>query len=165
MGMYELQRMKSPTGPGYSIRKYSSEDIVAVEAMYAGFQPLGSALGLPPPGEERTDRWLRYLDHSGFSLIAQVDYSGNVVGHAVLADGAPAEAELAVFVHQDFRARGIGSALAGSAIEEARRLGYRRLWAATSPSNAAAIRMVKGQGFRIVSLPSATDTELELILD
>ena len=155
--------MKSPTG--FSIREYSSEDIQAVEAMYAGFRPLGSALGLPPFGEERTDRWLRYLDRAGSGLVALEDSSGEVVGHAVLADSGPGEAELAVFVHQDFRARGAGSALARAAVEMAKRLGYRRMWAAASPSNSAAIRMVKAQGFQIVSLPSATDTELELMLD
>jgi len=147
-----------------SIRAYRESDFAGLEAMYASFEPHGAARGLPPVREDSTERWLHYLDQAAHSLLACDETTGKIIGHAVLAGSAPHEAELAVFVHQDYRARGVGAALARAAVEYARQERYLRLWAAAAPSNTAAIRMVRSCGFRIISLPAAADTELELLL-
>jgi GNAT superfamily N-acetyltransferase len=142
-----------------------ADDLPAVERMYATFDRRDSVNGLPPPPGEKTARWLTYLIDHGHSLVAHQPASSVFVGHGILADSGAGEAELAVFVHQDFRGFGLGYAIARACVEHARRAGYRRLWATASPGNTAAIRMVRACGFQVVSDRNAIDVELELALD
>jgi GNAT superfamily N-acetyltransferase len=136
----------------FAIRLYQPGDAPLLQAMYRDFEPRGFAMGLPPVREERTHNWLDHLGASARSLVA---LSGDrIAGHAILAESRPGEAELAVFVHQDYRRLGIGTALARESVKQARMIGYRRLWAAGSPGNVAASRMVMKAGFRRRGTPS-----------
>ncbi len=156
------------TGPGSSsahlmpaITACQPADLPDLEAMYATFEPLGAANGLPPVRADRRARWLRQLGLSADCLVAR-DESGGVIGHAILARSAEDEAELAVFVHQDSRRRRLGSALTGAAVGLARERSYRRLWAAVSSGNEPAVRMVKRHGFHSVTEGGGGDLEMEL---
>ena len=105
----------------YHIRGLRVSDLPAIEAMYSTFEPLGFAKGLPPTPGEKTSRWLNYLlDHST-SLVAEC--AGGFTGHAIVAESDEEAAEVAVFVHQEHRRRGLGQALTAAAVEHARRLG------------------------------------------
>jgi GNAT superfamily N-acetyltransferase len=78
--------------------------------MYNRFDPLGAALGLPPRTAEARHKWI------GSALgqivnVAAFSPAGDVVGHCFLAADKPGSAEIAVFVHQESRRRGIGTAL------------------------------------------------------
>lgn len=151
--------MQTSGAPTFDIRSYQPDDAPALEAMYQDFEPRGSAMGLPPIREERTHDWLDHLGASARSLIALS--GGRIAGHAILADSREDEAELAVFVHQDYRGVGLGTALSQAAVEQARKLGYRRLWAAGSADNVPAIRMVMKCGFRRRMTPG-DEMELDL---
>lgn len=133
-------------------------DLPALETMYSTFEPLGFAKGLPPPPGEKTSRWLAYLVEHSKSLVAEID--GSIAGHVIVADSGEGEAEVAVFVHQKHRRRGLGQALTAAAVDDARRRGFRRLWATASPGNEAAIRMVRACGFRVVSGSGGGELEL-----
>ena len=56
--------------------------------------------------------------------------------------------ELANFLHQKIRNRGIGTALNLLALEIAREQGRRRVWLSVEPSNRIAIRSYEKAGFR-----------------
>lgn len=148
----------------YRIRRFEPGDFPKLETMYRCFEPLGGAKGLPPLREEKTARWLRLLGERCHTLVA-LDSTGALIGHAVLADSAEGEAELAIFVHQTCRARGLGTKLARGLVEYARSNGYRRLWATVSPANTAAIRMVERCGFGTVPGGWSPELDLELWLD
>src|SRR5947209_18042223 len=81
-----------------------------VLAMYDRFDPLGGALGLPPRKAEVRSAWV-WTALSQVANAAAFSPGGHVVGHCFLAADKPRSAELAVFVHQNFRRRGIGTAL------------------------------------------------------
>ena len=153
--------MEPSTGPEYRVRGFEQGDLPKLESMYRSFEPLGGAKGLPPLREEKTARWLRILGDRGHTLVA-LDSTGSLIGHAVLADSAEGEAELAVFIHQACRAKGLGTRLARGMVQYAQRNGYRRVWATVSPANTAAIRMVESCGFRTV--PGGWSAELDLEL-
>ena len=106
----------------YEVRCLRPGDSDALVAMYRSFRPKGAALRLPP--RKLPQRWLEELGAYG-NLVAVAE--GRVVGHAVLC-AIRDNAEVAVLVHQDFRGRGLGKKLLGEAINEARRLGLRRVW-------------------------------------
>lgn len=130
-----------PVELGLDVRRTTVEDRDAIAAMYADFEPKAASLGLPPRGDPRP--WLERLGaYPNFVLIA----GGRVIGHAVLCpDGE--SAEVAVFVHQDYRGRGLGRLLLQELVNEARRLGLRRVWGITELDNVPMLRLAASLGF------------------
>jgi GNAT superfamily N-acetyltransferase len=53
-----------------------------------------------------------------------------------------------LYVRAEFRATGLGRLLAQRVIEDARAIGYRRMWLDTLPSMAGAQRLYENLGFR-----------------
>lgn len=131
-------------------------------AMYNRFDPLGAALGLPPFKLAARELWIEHalsqaVNLAAFSLI------GDLAAHCFLAADGPASAELAIFVHQDFRRQGVGLTLVKAAIERAGAQGYRRIWAMTSPDNRPALRLLARCGMQLTNSTSY-ETELEIQL-
>jgi GNAT superfamily N-acetyltransferase len=130
-------------------------------AMYDRFDPLGAALGLPPRTAERRCEWI------GSALGQKVNVAafsvGEVVGHCFLAADKAASAEIAVFVHQESRRIGVGTALVKAALDWGGAVGLRRVWSMTSSDNRVALRLQKNCGFRLTKSVSL-ETELEIFL-
>jgi GNAT superfamily N-acetyltransferase len=130
--------------------------------MYDGFEPLGAALGLPPFGEERRRDWVdAALSHKMNLAAFSPDWVA--VGHCFLVADNAGSAELAVFVHQEFRRRGIATALVQAVLEWAVTEGLLRVWSLTGSENTAALRMQEKVGFRLRSSDFCS-TEMELHL-
>ncbi|HET7840252.1 MAG TPA: GNAT family N-acetyltransferase, partial [Terriglobia bacterium] len=87
------------------VERMTAADRDAMVEMYVNFDPKGAALGLPPRKEPA--RWIDSL--SEFPNFV-VKIAGRIVGHAVLCIEGDS-GETAVFVHQDWRGRGIGKML------------------------------------------------------
>lgn len=127
------------------VRRLTRADRPALEKMYENFAPLGEALGLPPRDRERRRAWLDSLAE-GIQLVANAD--GVLAGHLILMP-EDHEAELTCFVRQDFRRRGIATALAEAAVAEASQAGVSTLWVLIDNSNAAARRGLLKFGFHL----------------
>jgi RimJ/RimL family protein N-acetyltransferase len=117
--------------------------------MYNRFDPLGAALGLPPRTAEARHKWI------GSALgqivnVAAFSPAGDVVGHCFLAADKPGSAEIAVFVHQESRRRGIGAALLKKALERGWVAELGRVWAVTDSDNGAALRLLTSCGFALI---------------
>jgi len=136
--------MPTLTSTRFSVRGLQEEDEPMLEQMYASFEPKGVALGLPPSDPARLKAWLARL-RAGINFVAVVE--GIIVGHLALMR-IVCSAEMVVFVHQDFRRRGIATALGQAAVEEARAQGTRFLWVLISSSNSAARSGLLKFGFR-----------------
>jgi diamine N-acetyltransferase len=128
--------------------------------MYDGFEPAGAAFGLPPPGEEARRRWIGSALGQGMNLAA-FSTDGAAVGHAFLVPGELCSAELAVFVRQEFRGRGVGTALVKALLDRGTSAGLRRDWALTGTANLAARRMLEKCGFGMTASAGA-EAELEI---
>ena len=126
-----------------TLERATYEDLAAVERMYHEFEPRGEALGLPPRNDADTANWLRTLSDCMNFLLRDGE---QVVGHGVLC---PFEdtAEVAVFIHQDYRGRGAGRMLLENLIDEAKRLGSRRVWGIAQPENLPMLRLARSCGF------------------
>jgi diamine N-acetyltransferase len=115
--------------------------------MYADFRPKRVAQGLPPTRAILQRRWLDRVLGRGVHLAAEVD--GRIVGHIMLMPmREEGSVELASFLHQSARNRGIGTALNRVALDIAREMGYERVWLSVEPSNRAAVRSYEKAGFR-----------------
>jgi RimJ/RimL family protein N-acetyltransferase len=137
----------------------SDRDLLA--AMYDGFEPLGVAFGLPPFSEEARRNWIAGALTNEVNVVALAD--GAVVGHCFLAADQSRAAEIAIFVRQEYRRRGIGRALVQSALEHGTRAGLRRVWSMTSPDNRPALRLQECCGFRLTKFAfPACELEIDL---
>lgn len=140
--------MVDKLGQPFTARYFRPEDWPALDAMYAALEPLRSAQGLPPEGDVARRRWLNRVLPLGLQLVVEVD--GRIVGHVLLIPFAddPSTAELANFLHQSVRDRGIGTALNRLVVALAAEIGYQRVWLSVEPSNRAAVRSYERAGFR-----------------
>lgn len=129
------------TVASFELRRATPFDHEALVEMYLDFEPKGTSLGLPPRKEPQ--RWLdRLTKYPNFVVLDE----GRVIGHAVLCPAGDI-GEVAVFVHQDFRSRGLGKRLLSEVINEAQRLGLRRVWGTTETDNVPMLRLAFSLGF------------------
>lgn len=140
-------------------------DRFRLERMYAEFRPKRAAQGLPPESDYAIGRWLDRILPNGEHLIVEVN--AVVCGHVMLMPmDKPSDTELANFLHQGIRGRGIGTALNRFLVAHARDRGYHRVWLSVEPSNIAAIRSYTKAGFKTRSHSLwAPEIEMEVLLE
>src|SRR5579859_7860829 len=107
-----------------SVRQIQAEDRPRLEEMYHTYVPLGGTLGLPPPDLIVRRHWLDDLGR-GINLVAYVN--DRLAGHLVLLPTGGA-VEMVAYVHQDFRLKGVATALVKAAIEEAHTDSFSYIW-------------------------------------
>ena len=88
-------------------------------------------------------------------LVAELD--GRVAGWASLTQHSPRPcyagiAECSVYIHAEARGRGVGTALMGALVDEARRLGFWKLVSRAFPFNEASRALCARAGFREVGV-------------
>jgi diamine N-acetyltransferase len=134
------------SGQAFVARDFESADRARLIAMYGNFEPKRSAQGLPPIGEPKIAQWLDRVLARGRHLV--VEFEMKVIGHVMLMPMEEESVELANFLHQSVRGRGIGTALNALAIRLAREAGHQRVWLSVEPGNRAAVRSYEKVGFR-----------------
>jgi RimJ/RimL family protein N-acetyltransferase len=123
----------------------SAEPLLA--QMYATFEPMTEALGLPPKEVSRRNAWLCTLRDAP-NFLGFVD--GKLAGHAALLAVDDDSAELMCFVHQDFRRRGVATSLVRAVMQHAKLSGYQRVSVFINTHNLGARRGLLKFGFEPV---------------
>jgi GNAT superfamily N-acetyltransferase len=132
----------------YNIRNLVSGDLHSLLDMYGSFQPKNYILGLPPISEVVRVKWINNLLNEKLNVIAE--YNGRLIGHSSIIDVPDSDfCEFLVFVHQDFRNRGIGTKLTMDICQRALLIGKKRVWLMVESANMWAIRLYYKIGFRI----------------
>jgi GNAT superfamily N-acetyltransferase len=152
--------LRDKTGTPFIVRDYQLVDRVGLEAMYEDFDPKRAAQGLPPEKVDAVRRWLDGVLPQGRHLVVEV--AGRVLGHVMMVP-MNGRTEMASFLHQSIRGRGIGTAAHGVALEVCRGAGWHHLWLSVRPMNRAAIRSYEKVGFRMLA-GSLWEPELEMEL-
>jgi len=149
-------------GRRLTIRLEERGDFFGLMRMYGQFEPRGSTHGLPPADRQEAARWLRHLQ----SLTNLVTcFEGRIVGHALMSELAPGRTvELLIYVHQSYRRRGIGTALAQFALRCAQAAGCKLMWALVERDNRPALIVCAKAGFRPADLLEP-ELEMQLPLD
>ena len=137
--------MTDKEGRAFTVRRLTAHDRRALEEMYTAFEPKRGAQGLPPH-DRALGRWLDRVLSRGEHLVVDID--GRLLGHVMLIPAEDNTAELANFLHQSIRNRGIGTAVNRFAIDVAREAGWQHVWLTVEPSNRAAVRSYEKAGFR-----------------
>lgn len=151
-------------GEPFTLRPFHEGDREALTAMYAAFEPKRVAQGLPPADDVQRHRWLTSVLRTGHHIVVEKD--AHVVGHGMLLPFQDHDAELANFLYQETRDRGIGTTLNRALLQLARELGIRRVWLSVEPFNRRAIRSYEKVGFQRRPMSAwAPEVEMEVVLN
>jgi len=154
-------RKATPVTADFRLQLIGPPHFGLLSAMYDRFDPLGEALGLPPLTWEARQNWIGSALRQLVNVAAFANM-GDLVGHSFVVEDNPGSAEIAVFVHQGFRRRGIGAALVQWMLEWGRAVKLDRAWAVTASESIAAMRLLTSSGFRL----TASDRDIaELEID
>jgi RimJ/RimL family protein N-acetyltransferase len=151
-------------GEPFVIRPLVPDDAEALRHFYDGFEPKRRAHGLPPAKPDRIDAWLESILSRGLHLLLVKDV---LIGHAfVTPTDREGVGEYAVFLHQDYRGRGLGTQLNSAMVHAARAAGVKRLWLTVEPRNRPALRSYVKVGFEYVPQTRySIEPEMELSLE
>jgi GNAT superfamily N-acetyltransferase len=129
-------------------------------ALYAEAVSRQADAAVPAAAPPDPQEWLKGMLRRGFNFVAEE--TGRLVAHLVLVRVGDS-AEMSVFVHPDFRRRGIGTALLRVALDQARDMDLRHVWAAVSPGDRAIQQTLAHLGF-VVSRQTETSMVMALSL-
>ena len=150
-------------GRPFTVRRLVPDDRLALEAMYLDFEPKRGAQGLPP-FDKNLNRWLDRILAGGDHLGVIVE--SELLGHVMLLPIDNGRVELANFLHQSIRNRGIGTAINRIALDVARKRGMNSVWLCVEPFNRAAVRSYEKAGFsRLRGSLWEMEIEMEATLD
>lgn len=142
-------------GVAWDVRPFEPADREALLETYRDFAPEERAMHLPPADETRLERWLDDLLAEGRNVVAvRADDAADrrrVAGHAVYTPTDDPEPELAVFVHQDYQSRGLGTALCRRVVAAAAAADRDALVLDVEASNRTAVGVYERLGFERVA--------------
>lgn len=142
-------------GRWVSIRPIDAADAAGLSAFYAGLSPESVRRRFLGP-HRPTDTALRRFTDPGTGgvvavLAAMGPHDGAIVGHGSVQPCGDGEVELAFAVGDAVQGRGIGTRLMRAALDEARRLGARRVTATMLIDNVRMRQLLRGAGWPIVA--------------
>ncbi len=153
--------IQTRTGRTLQVREYTLDDFRPLVQMYKAFEPKRIAQGLPPPDVPRIAEWLDRLQQKSRALLA---WDGpRVAAHALLCPISEAAVEFTIFVHQDYRCVGLGTALTRLAVAFADRCGFAEVFLTTELSNLAALRVYRHVGFQVAN-SFGDECEMKLVI-
>jgi RimJ/RimL family protein N-acetyltransferase len=131
------------------LRAFEELDTERLFEMYCQFEPKGEFQGLPPLTVPQIKKWLNQLCERGFNQFV-IAVGDRIVGHAALCPSQrKTEAELAMFLHQDYRGYGLGKKLLlGTLNFGCKNLELQHVWLFVMGSNPTALRLFESAGFR-----------------
>ena len=144
-------------GDSFEICRCEPGDLSRLMDMYRIFSPKPASQGLPPPGAETCQGWVKGLLQGGENLLARREEK--VIGHAALIPNPDRNAgEFVIFVHQDYRNLGVGTHLTRRTLERGRELGMKSVWLTVAVTNVIAIRLYRKVGFEYCDMDECERT-------
>ena len=158
--VFKSVSVQTRKGRELEVRPFVREDFGALVQMYKSFEPKRVAQGIPPPDVPRIAHWLDRLEQKSQALLA---WEGTkVVAHTILCPMPADSVEFTIFVHQDYREEGLGTALSRLSLVWALNMGFTRAYLTTEISNFRALRLFRKLGFQTTS---SYGDEVEMKLD
>jgi diamine N-acetyltransferase len=149
----EDQHRIDKTGEPFEVVLCGRDALLPLMGMYEVFYPRPASQGLPPADGEVCGKWVDELLSTGENILARK--GGEAIGHAsLIPDPQGKSAEFVIFVHQDYRNRGIGTELTAAALERARAVGLKSVWLTVALTNPKAIKLYQKIGFQYCDMDS-----------
>jgi len=145
-----LEYIRLKDGRTVVLRDFRIEDKEKLVEMYGSLSNEALRWALPPYTRQVIERWLNNLP-SLIILVALCD--DRIIGHAqILKFQHPRRrgtGDLLIYLHQDFRKMGLGTAMLTKLLEQARNDELHRLNLYVIAENEQAIRLYERFGFKI----------------
>jgi putative acetyltransferase len=145
-----LNNVELKDGRTVLIREFRIEDKEKLIELYGVLSDEAVRWALPPYSRERIERWLSNLQNL---IVIVAFYKDKIVGHAQIYKfphpRRKGTGDLIVYLHQDFHAVGLGTAMLTEVIELAKKEGLYRIWLQVIADNKPAIHLYKKLGFKI----------------
>jgi RimJ/RimL family protein N-acetyltransferase len=149
-------------GIKFIIRPADKRDYHLLLQMYDQFEPKRCAQGIPPCDPVIRKKLVKKIINESINVISETE--SIIVGHACLIDIEPGiRSELEIAVHQDWRNRGLGTAIMSLLVKIANRLNYKKIWLTVDNTNRMAIHIYQKYGFTFVGqFDSEREMELKI---
>ncbi len=129
-----------------TLRPYRESDYGSLVEMYDGLDSESRAQGTPPMDPTAISEWVS-TNLVGPDVVAL--HGTQLIGHVSFVPDGTGRHELAIFVHQDFQQRGIGSELLAVGMGHARDQGVEYVWASVEKSSRHVHRFYTRAGFSV----------------
>lgn len=131
-----------------TVRSFRPEDFEDMLAMFQSLNQEALRYGLPPYDRARLGRWVSGLE--GGALFLAFD-GGRVVGVAMIYGRGRTRfkgiGEFVTYIHQDYHAKGLGTYLSTTILQEAKARGFHRVSLEVVADNTGAIKAYERAGF------------------
>ena len=147
---------ESSSAAGIHIRTVTAEDAAAIAEIYnQGIEDRVATYETKRRSAKDQQKWLESIAGRYPAIVAQID--GEIVGWAGAGsyhdrDCYRGVGEFSMYVHRDWRRRGVGDLLLAGLISEAERLGLWKLLSRIFPFNDASRALCRKHGFREVGV-------------
>jgi L-amino acid N-acyltransferase YncA len=148
--------LKDAKANGVQVRNATLDDAAAIAGIHnQGIEDRIATYETEPRSAEEQQAWLRAIADHYPAVVAQID--GEIVGWAGAGPYRARECyrgigEFSMYVHRDWRRRGVGDLLLASLISEAERMGLWKLLSRIFPFNEASRALCRKHGFREVGV-------------
>ena len=142
--------MTPPEPTVIALRRARPADFEAFKPLYEAVAAEGRWIGgeLPVDWERRRSLWAR-IDADPRLRVYFAEVDGRIVGWLSAEQDAAGVVSVGMAVLREWRGRGVGSALMGTAVEWARRVGSHKMTLFVWPHNPAARALYEKFGFRV----------------
>ncbi|MGA2874745.1 MAG: N-acetyltransferase family protein [Nitrososphaerales archaeon] len=147
--------MARPLSDGVIVRDSIEEDLPEILEMYNdAVLNLTATFDLVPQSLEERRTW--FLRHGGKYPVISADINGRVVGFCSISPfssraGYAPTVELSVYIHKEFRRKGIAMILMKEIISRAKELGYHAILSLIAANNEPSIALHDKLGFEHVA--------------
>jgi L-amino acid N-acyltransferase YncA len=141
---------------GAHIRIATLNDAIAIAKIYnQGIEDRVATYETEPRSSEDQQAWLQAIADRYPAVVAEIE--GEIVGWAGAGPYRDRECyrgigEFSIYVHRDWRGRGVGNLLLAAVVSEAERLGLWKLLSRIFPFNEASRALCRKHGFREVGV-------------
>ena len=148
--------LERPKVDGILLRTATAEDAASIAEIYnQGIEDRVATYETERRSAEDQQTWLQAIAGRYPAVVAQID--GEIIGWAGAGPYRVRECyqgigEFSMYVHRDWRRRGVGDLLLASLISEAERLGLWKLLSRIFPFNEASRALCRKHGFREVGV-------------
>ncbi|MBI4674415.1 MAG: N-acetyltransferase [Chloroflexi bacterium] len=141
----------------FEVRRATREDVPAILEIYsdAVLHTTASAEYAPPSLESRYE-WFDEHERDGYPIFVATNETGEVMGWSSLSRykerfGYRFSVESSIYIHPQWRGRGVGKLLMPPLIDAAREMGMHALIAGVSSDNVVSLKLHEQFGFERVA--------------
>lgn len=156
-----LAGIRDKEGRAVQVVLAGEKGLMRLLSFYDSFEPKGAFEGLPPPLKRERRKWVIGL-MGGWRNFLLLD-GEKVIGHVGVTLGESDLEEVIIFLHQNYRGKGIGTLALKHIGELMAREGCTRLWLTVESTNTSAIRCFQKAGFHFTS--RELEPQMEMVMN